>query len=79
MDVRIRQLSQTRVLRMEQPASDDEEVGERRSDFEPMQILRDTAVTNLLKAEDPLDHPDGVLDLWREPATCCGSSPSPSR
>lgn len=67
MDLPIRQFSQTCILRMEQPASDDEEVGERRGDFEPMQILRDAAVTDFLEAKDPLDHPDGVLDLGANP------------
>src|ERR1700688_5011101 len=67
LNLPIRQRLSTRALRMQQPASDDEEVGERRGGFEPMQILRDAAVTDFLEAKDPLDHPDSVLDLGANP------------
>ena len=48
MDLSIPQLSQTRTLRMEQPASDDKEVGERGGHFEPMQVLRHFGVSQCL-------------------------------
>src|SRR5882724_7359018 len=67
MDVRIRQRLPTRILRIEQPAPYDEQVIERCGDLEPVQILRDAPVTDLLKSKDPLDHPDGVLDLGANP------------
>ncbi len=67
VDLPIRRFSQTRFLRMEQPASDDEEVGERCGDLKPVQILRDASVTDLLEAKDPLDHADRVLHLSADP------------
>src|SRR5450432_1147718 len=67
MGIRIRQLSHTRALCMEQPTPHDKQVGERCGDLEPVQILRDASVTDLLEAKDPLDYPDGVLHFGANP------------
>src|SRR5256884_9891624 len=44
-----------------------EQIRQRGTDFEPVQVLRESAVTHLLEAEDPLDHPNRVLDLRAHP------------
>src|SRR5258708_29494049 len=51
------------LLRRQQPSPDKVEVSQRRRDFEAVQVLGEAAVADLLEAEHPLDHPDGVLDL----------------
>src|SRR5258708_35404353 len=51
------------LLRMQQPSREKVEVSQRRRDFEAVQVLGEAAVADLLEAEHPLDHPDGVLDL----------------
>ena len=62
-----RRSAATPCLRIQQPSSDHEEVGERCGHFEPVQILGETAVADLAGAEDALDHPDRVLDLGPNP------------
>src|SRR5579862_1945733 len=60
---RIRQLSPTRPLRIEQSSSYQKQIRERCGDLKPVQVLRQASITHLLKTEDPLDHPKDVLDL----------------
>ena len=60
---RVRQLSPTPSLRIEQPPARQEQIRQRCGDFQSVQVLRQASVTHLLKAEDPLDHPKDVLDL----------------
>src|SRR5580658_1454603 len=60
---RFRRLSPTPSLRIEQSPSYQEQIRERRGDLKPVQVLRQTSVTHLLKAEDSLDYPEHVLDL----------------
>jgi len=40
----------------------DEQVGERTGHAQPMSVLFEPAITHFGEAEDPLDHPDGMLD-----------------
>src|SRR3989440_9103185 len=51
------------LLRIEQSSPHHEQIRQCGTDFEPVQVLRESAVTHLLEAEDPLDHPNRVLDL----------------
>jgi len=60
---RFRWISPTRVLCIEQSPSYQEQIRERRSRLEPVQILGQAPVTDFLKAEDPLDDPKHVLDF----------------
>src|SRR5271163_492008 len=60
---RVRRLAPTRSLRIEQSSAYQEQIRERCSDLKPVQVLRQASVTHFLKAEDPLDHPEHVLDL----------------
>src|SRR5579863_4953942 len=46
-----------------EPSANHEQIRQRRRDFQAMQVLRQAAVADLLESEDPLDHPDAVLDL----------------
>src|SRR5277367_5113822 len=55
--------SSTRLLWIEQSPSNHVQVGQRRRDLEPVQILRQTPVADLAKAEDVLDHAEYMLDL----------------
>jgi hypothetical protein len=57
----------TRLLRPEQFSSDHVQIGERRGDLEPMQVLCQAAIAGLAEAEDVLDHPEHVLDLGAHP------------
>src|SRR5580698_361146 len=59
----IRRLSPARLLRIEQSASGQVQISERRGNLKPVQILRQASVAHLLKAKDSLDHSDRVLDL----------------
>src|SRR5436853_7357955 len=59
--------SATRLLRIQQSSPHHEQIRQRGTDFEPVQVLRESAVTHLLEAEDPLDHPNRVLDLRANP------------
>src|ERR1035441_246729 len=61
------QLSPTLPLCCEQPSSDHVQIGERRSDFQPMQVLCQTAVARLAEAEDVVDHPEHGLDPGAQP------------
>ena len=60
---RVRRLSPTRWLRIQQPPARQEQVGQCVGNLQPMQVLRQASVAHFLKAEDPLDHPEHVLDL----------------
>src|SRR5579883_2078533 len=60
-------LSPTPPLYRQQAAADHEQVGQRRSDLQAVQVLRQAAVAYLLESEHPLDHPDAVLDLGAHP------------
>src|SRR6266404_3526593 len=62
-DRRTSQPSATLLLRIQQSSPHHEQIRQRGTDFEPVQVLRESAVTHLLEAEDPLDHPNRVLDL----------------
>src|SRR5579863_1602954 len=53
----------THLLRMQQSSPHGVEVGQCGCDLQPMQVLGQTAVADLLEAEHSLDHPDGVLDF----------------
>src|SRR2546429_3279564 len=59
--------SATLLLRIQQSSPHHEQISQRGTDFEPVQVLRESAVTHLLEAEDPLDHPNRVLDLRAHP------------
>ncbi len=59
--------SATLLLRIQQSSPHHEQIRQRGTDFEPVQILRESAVTHLLEAEEPLDHPNRVLDLRAHP------------
>jgi hypothetical protein len=56
-------LSPTRSLRIEQSPARQEQIRERRADLQSVQVLRQASITDLLKADDPLDHPKDVFDL----------------
>src|SRR5450759_4873060 len=61
---RFRWISPTRVLCIEQSPSYQEQIRERRSSLEPVQVLGQAPVTHFLKTEDPLDDPkQHVLDF----------------
>src|SRR5450759_3196149 len=60
---RFRWISPTRCLCIEQSPSHQEQIRERRGRLEPVQVLRQAPVTHFLKAEDPLDDPEHVLNL----------------
>ncbi len=60
---RIRRISPTRSLRIEQSSSHQEQIRERGGRLEPVQVLRQAPVTYFLKAEDPLDDSEHVLNL----------------
>src|SRR5919108_3375624 len=53
----------TRILRIQQAPSVHEDVCEGSARFEPVQVLVQTSVSNLLEAKHPLDHADRMLDL----------------
>jgi hypothetical protein len=59
----IRRFSPTRSLRIEQSPPYQEQIRQRCGELQSMQVLLETSVTHLLKAEDPLNHPKHVLDL----------------
>src|SRR5437016_8672265 len=59
--------SATLLLRIQQSSPHHEQIRQRGADFEPVEVLRVFAVTHLLEAEDPLDHPNRVLDLRAHP------------
>src|SRR5205823_13871124 len=59
--------AKTPLLRMQQPSAHGIQVGERRRDFQTVQVLGEAPVTDLLEAEYALDHPDRVLDLRANP------------
>lgn len=50
-------------LRIRQSPARQEQIRQRCGDLQSVQVLRQASVTNLLKAEDPFDHPKHVLDL----------------
>src|ERR1035438_5975082 len=60
---RFRWISPTRSLGIEQPPSHKEKIRERCGRLEPVQVLRQASITHFLKAEDPLDDPEHVLNL----------------
>ena len=60
---RFRWISPTCVLCIEQSPTYQEQIRERRSSLEPVQVLRQAPVTHFLKAEDPLDDPEHVLNF----------------
>src|SRR5215471_16641395 len=45
----------------------DEQIGKRAGDDEAMGVLFEPAIAHLGKAKDPLDDPDGMLDLGPHP------------
>src|SRR5690606_42060257 len=45
-------------LQPQQPSPHHEQVGQRRAHLDAVQILRQSPIAYLLKAKDPLDHPD---------------------
>jgi len=61
--IRIRRLSPTRSLCIEQSPPYQEQIRQRCGDLQSMQVLRQASVIHLLKAKDPLDHPKHVLDF----------------
>jgi hypothetical protein len=63
----ISRFSSTRLLRPEQLSSYHVQIGKRRGDLEPVQVLRQTTVAGLAEAEDVLDHSKHVLDLGAHP------------
>ena len=63
----ISQSSSTRLLRFQQSSPDDIQVGERSGHFQPVQVLRQSAVAGLAEAKDVLDHAEHVLDLGAHP------------
>src|SRR5882757_9251259 len=60
---RVRRLSPTRSLRIQQSPARQEQIRQRCGDLQSVQVLHQASVTHLLKAEDPFDHPKHVLDL----------------
>src|SRR5580704_16997708 len=60
---RVWRLSPTPSLPIEQSPSYQEQIRERCGGLQPVQVLRQTPVTDFLKAEDPLDDPKHVLYL----------------
>src|ERR1039458_9994333 len=60
---RISRSAATRLLRIQQAPSDHVQIGERGRDFQAVQVLGKAPIADLLEAEHPLDHADGVLDL----------------
>src|SRR5690606_34822119 len=56
-------ISRTPPPQCQQPSSHHEQVGERCTCLKAVQVLRQPSIADLLKAEDPLDHADRVLDL----------------
>src|SRR5579863_602507 len=56
-------LSRTPPLSCQQPSPDGEQVRQRRSDFQAMQVLRQAAVADLLESKYAFDDPDAVLNL----------------
>src|SRR5271165_3786989 len=63
----ISRFSSTRFLRVEQSNSNHVQIGERRRDFEPVQVLRQATVAGLAEAEDVFDHAKHVLNLGAHP------------
>ena len=57
----------TALVRIRQPSSDHEQVGQGGTELEPVQVLRQAPVTHLLEAEYPFDHADRVLDSGFNP------------
>src|SRR5438105_1476323 len=57
--------SATLLLRIQQSSPHHEQIRQRGADFEPVQVLRESAVTHLLEAEDPLDHPNACSTFAR--------------
>ena len=55
-------LSRARGLRIEQPPSHHEQVGERRGHLESVQILGQAPLAHLAEAKDVLDHSEHVLN-----------------
>src|ERR1019366_5792944 len=60
---RVRQLSPTPSLCIEQSPARQEQIRQRCGDFQSVQVLRQASVTYFLKAEDSLDYPKHMLDL----------------
>jgi hypothetical protein len=60
---RISQSPATRLLRIQQPPSHQVQIGERRGDFQAMQVLGKAPIAHLPEAEDILHHPEHVLNL----------------
>ena len=60
---RVRRLSTTLSLRIQQSPTRQEQIRQRGGDLQSVQVLRQTSVTHLLKAEDPLDYSKHVLDF----------------
>src|SRR5215831_19909304 len=57
----------TPLLCRQQPPSDHIEIGQRGAHLQPVQVLRQSPIANLLKAKHPLDDADGVLNLGPNP------------
>ena len=57
------QISRIPLLQRQQAPAHHEQVGQRSAGLQSMQVLRQAAIAHLLKAKDPLDHADRVLDL----------------
>src|SRR5665213_888897 len=53
----------TRLLRFKQLPADHVQIGERRSDFQPVQVLGEPSVAHLAEAEDVLDYTEHMLDF----------------
>src|SRR5580700_3329765 len=63
----ISRVPSTRLLRSEQLRSDHVQIGERRRDFQPVQVLGQAPVSHLAEAEDILHHAEHMLDLGAYP------------
>lgn len=76
----ISQFPPTRLLRIQQSASNEVQVGQRSGPFQPVQVLRQTPIADLLEAEDVLDHAEHVLDFGTNSrlVVCCIALSTPA-
>src|SRR5205085_12038207 len=79
--------SATLLLRIQQSSPHHEQIRQRGTDFEPVQVLRESAVTHLLEAEDLRAHPrlgavprlDDLVDPSTVPVALVGEVPRSRR
>src|SRR5215470_20403874 len=74
-----RSLKTLRLLQAQQAFANHKEVGQGAGDHQAMAVLRQAAVAHLGEAEDPLDHPNGMLHSNPDPRlpSIRGAAPGP--